>query len=529
MAYDAYSTQTSSQIVSLLRFIPQAQWKGLLDGTNTFDCTSAFASAKAYLTALPSGGILTIPPGKYYVTSIDWTNTNNTQFNVNIGIQGSGPFATIIESLAVGTLPVLNMAGRNDATISDLTISGLINGGMTGILLARNSTSTNCNGNVFTNIYTQGYFSNKNIVSIADEDTTWYNCYHQGSNNNLTLLWSGTDPARSGLTFSGGTTMSNGQTLISGSNTAKAMFGCYFILPYTNARMIVFDTQAEYAMHGCSLVVGNAPGAHLVTYTVGASGNFDGPLGWTDTHFEAYTSNNAVIHYLDTANYSGPTYFIGINSHGGTYGVDSSASIMDFDRTKHINQPIIQGCTFEPYWTSTGTTDSYIYVYGIYASIVSGRSLLSNGGLVVLGLIQDCGEIGATAFVMPASYTASAPYEILGTAVPTSGTWSRGAVVKNSSLTVGQPLGWACTKSGTLGTLNSGLTTGTIALGAETMVVNSTTGLFVGAAITVATVDSFVVRTVIGTTVYLDHVAPSAGSGVAVSFNNATFTALANL
>jgi hypothetical protein len=86
-------------------------------------------------------------------------------------------------------------------------------------------------------------------------------------------------------------------------------------------------------------------------------------------------------------------------------------------------------------------------------------------------------------------------------------------------------MGWRCTASGTLGTLNSGSTTGAIGANSNVLTLSSATGAAEGEAITIAgtTGGPFRIRKLSGTTAYLDIAnAGSSVSGAAVAFSSGT-------
>lgn len=123
-----------------------------------------------------------------------------------------------------------------------------------------------------------------------------------------------------------------------------------------------------------------------------------------------------------------------------------------------------------------------------------------------------------------------------GTATPAFGTWERGDVTHKTDAAASGSPGWTCTVPGTNGTLNGGATTGSITSGTKTLTVNTATGLFVGAYITIgAEGNVWRVLTISGTTIGVERALnPAAGASstqtdVAVSFVAPTWTAQANL
>lgn len=86
------------------------------------------------------------------------------------------------------------------------------------------------------------------------------------------------------------------------------------------------------------------------------------------------------------------------------------------------------------------------------------------------------------------SLTTANGYQRIGNAssLPTTGTYNKADVLFKHDPVVGSELGWVCITSGTQGTLNNGLTTGSISSGSTAITVSSLTGLEVGNYISIA-------------------------------------------
>jgi hypothetical protein len=114
------------------------------------------------------------------------------------------------------------------------------------------------------------------------------------------------------------------------------------------------------------------------------------------------------------------------------------------------------------------------------------------------------------------------------TGLPTTGTYVAGrgldSIVWESAPTSGGFIGRVPTDSGTMGTLNGGLTTGGISIGTTALTVNSTTGLSKGEYIAVAgAITSARVINIAGLVVTLDTPASATVAAAAVSYKAATF------
>lgn len=119
-----------------------------------------------------------------------------------------------------------------------------------------------------------------------------------------------------------------------------------------------------------------------------------------------------------------------------------------------------------------------------------------------------------------------------GSSQPTSGTYAGDAIAWNTRNAVaGQPLGYACTAFGTMGTLNAGATTASITNGSPILVVSSATGLQKGNVLNVSgdgALTGCVVMSVSGLNVTVDANASVTTGAAPVSYHAATWKAMPN-
>lgn len=116
------------------------------------------------------------------------------------------------------------------------------------------------------------------------------------------------------------------------------------------------------------------------------------------------------------------------------------------------------------------------------------------------------------------------------TTVPDYGTWAVGDRVKLWAAAAAGIPAYQCTTKGTMGTLNSGATTGSITTGTSTLTVSSASGLLVGQWLAIVGVTGPLRITAIsGTTITLHSTANATVAGAAVSFSAAVFKAEAAL
>lgn len=495
-------------------------------GDGVTDDTAAINAAIAAARALPTGGEVYLPPGTYKVSEINLTSATS-DFARSIKLHGAGRNLTRIVPAAAGGV-LLNMMGMNQAHVEGLTFDSTTFASQAAIFVARTTTSGNANNNQFRDVFVTGSYSKAGVVLNGSESSRWFNCRFENSNvaANHACFWSGGGSLIGALqaitTVNGGTVDSSNNP-----NTDNRMFGCEFYAPYNNARLVRFSQSAGYAFFGCTVVGGSADNARLVSYGDPSGGRFNGPVAWHGCHFEVFGTGNTV-HYL--ASSAASIEFYGISSYGGYYVLADNTAVMDYDRTTVAVQPVLASATWTTPITAPNSANTKMYVWALYSSSITLRPNNTDGTLYVPGFAAQS-VIDVTYFLGGATRFVGCTHESVATAVPTTGTYMLGELIHRESPVVGQPLGWRCTVSGTLGTLNGGATTGSITSGSNVLTVNSATGLAEGQRIAIAGVSAgpFYIRKLAGTTAHLDGNANATVSGAAVSFSNATLVALANL
>lgn len=236
-----------------------------------------------------------------------------------------------------------------------------------------------------------------------------------------------------------------------------------------------------------------------------------------------------MLHYLDGG--AATTYFTGISSYGGKAVVSDGTAIVDYDRAGAATvHPVLEGSVWTAPAAPPNATNLSIFCYALFGCDIGLRINANCGSLYVTGYI-DASRIDPRHYYGGATRFVGSWYTTVASAVPTSGTFTQGQTIQRETPAVGQPLGWKCTASGTLGTLNGGATTATTTSGSNLATVSSATGLEVGQRIDIATSSGgpYYIRKISGTTIYLDTNAGATGSGKAVGFYPATLTAMANL
>lgn len=495
-------------------------------GDGVANDTPAIAAAVALAKSYPGGADVYLPAGTYAVTTIDLTSAT-PQWYRQVRLVGAGRFATRIIAFVAGRI-LVDMVGRNHSSIAHLQIDSSRHTSHAGLLLARSTTSFNCNNNTFEDVWVTGSYSKSAVISIACESTRWIASRFENTNvsaQHTTFYTSWRDDIN--------ISSAHGGTIAPGPNTDNSMIAVEFYAPFSDAHPLVFAGAASYRMFGCSLIAGKASGVHLATYRIDQDGPlarvFNGPIDWFGCHFEVYGQNNAA-HWIDAG--GGTSYLVGLHSYGGYYNeynaLAGAGAILDFDRTDPDERPVLQGLMWTPFEIAPGPGGvHFAYVYGVSASSIAFRANANDGVFIALGFIADS---AVTAHSVAAHTVANGRIETFGAAPPTVGTWSVGAIRHNTHLGPGKPLGWACTNSGTLGRLNRGATRGSCARGSNVLLVNSSNELVPGQVIAVAGLAGFrIVAGISGTAVYLGSRCDISVHEAVVEFVSAKFIPLPTL
>lgn len=511
-------------IISVLDFIPVELHAAIQARTYTGDLSAYVNAAIRYVDNLANvsfgGGATLYFPAGDYPAQIDASNSNPGSFFTNIRLLGDGRHSTRITPPVTAAI-LLNCAGRNQLTVEDIEFWSAAYESQVGIYLCRTSASSNCNGNKFIGVRVAGNFSVSSVASFSAESSRWTDAVFENTNGASLhrLFFTGNNPSKLPVS------LPSGMTPVIGPNTDNTMVGCIFYDPYDGARPIAFSGQGGWTMTGCSVIGGEKNNVRLVTYQDVIDGYFGGPVSWVSCHMELFGSGNA-IHWLE-APANGPSYFLGINVWGGNYVISSGLPVLDYDRLSSNKQPILQSCSWKSPVTPVGADNNPIFVYAIQASHIHYRPNPNTGTVVVIGFAENCtfdvGMLRVTNFASTSVYTIGLNNS------PGVGTFARGTHVRNMSPSVGQPIGWVCTQSGTADT-SPNVTASSVA-GSNKITVSSTTGLYEGARINIANGNNgpFVIQAFFGTDVYLDRPVTNAVSAQALTFYPAVFTPLANL
>lgn len=445
----------------------------------TFDMTDAWDAARAYGDSLGVGVTYEFPRGKIKA-DIDATGTNDS-FVKYMNIRGQGRGATIITPTGSGK-PILNMAGRNRMTVSDLTFQASAYQAPCAIYMVRTAESPNCNNNKFDNVEIEGNFSAHAVVSCAAESSLWSNCRIAplNSTGDPSGFWTGSDPALCGVTAPSGVTPAEGP------NTDNRMVDCEFYstgtveAPKDGVTNITLSESAGWVFDNVAHINGQATNSVAFRIQADGDGVFNGPVFINNNHFEAFGAGNKGI-YVDG---TGALAVYNVHLNGGNAVVDNAYRIVDFNRDQDLsNGPLWVASSFiMPGIPATIGSGLPAYVWGMSACRVWWHDRFGAGDFVVFSFAARC-HIDAA---FPA-IGANAQSSIIqwSDAAPTSGTYPRGQVVRASwsgtAVAVGQPTEFVAFDSGTMGgSPNGGATTASVTNGSRAITFSSATDLKVG-------------------------------------------------
>jgi hypothetical protein len=312
--------------VSLLDRIDPGKYQAIAAGNYAlddpaFDLTDVFDAALAQLLERPNGGEIELPPG-LFMMSMDLRQAGASDFQRTIRVAGSGRGVTVIRPSRSGE-PILNLAGRNRATIQDLTIrSGERYQASCGIYVARTRNSANANNNKFLNLEIEGNFSGPAVVSCAAESSLWFNCRIAPSPNGSGVgFWTGTDPLLARLSVPG-------VQAVIGPNSDNRMIASEFYMPFAGAKCLTVSRAGAWLFDATSFVIGpvDRGGAKMVVIEDFDGGVFNGPIHFRDCHWEVFGPET----YGIFAGGTGLRYLYDLSVSNGFAVVDPRFKMIDY-------------------------------------------------------------------------------------------------------------------------------------------------------------------------------------------------------
>jgi hypothetical protein len=427
-------------------------------GDGVADDTAAFNNALAYLRSLPRGGTLYIPdPANFYaVTSVNCTNFsfNSSKF---IALKGQNHQTTRIYGTQ-DDVAVWDATGTSNMTMSDLWIGTKLNTyAQCGLLLARSTTETQANGNIFYNVWVQGDFKKASTISIGAEGSRWFspsfrNPYPLASPYKHCTFYTAD---QNGIGAS-----SLYQTIYAGPaispSTDNAMFKPMFLAENfpvggNNVDNVVFEGSGQWAFYSALCLAQGNVNNHMVTYVADATSNiFNGSIHWYDSLFE---SASYVAHRLKGYSDVGvEARFQGIrqyNSYMNNWDFGSYALVEGVTINRQYN---LVDCDFVGLRHNPGQ-GAIVYAGVITRGTYDGRDMRI--------LVADTGYTEKTEFK---NFQADSrfgaqqfgvPIQTSGTVPPATGYYPKNSICWNENPTQNGYLGWVCTASGSPGTWKS--------------------------------------------------------------------------
>lgn len=225
---------------------------------------------------------------------------------------------------------------------------------------------------------------------------------------------------------------------------------------------------------------------------------------------------------LDNVRFEG----VGIDINGISGAALDIKAATDFDASKYIFTTQFRGITVTGANKYTGSLYKNIVMDNVYGGITFAD---------VRGMDQTLSSLATDYTNRAGLYYNNYQNDIqnfdkqfTGAASPTTGTYKKNAVVWNTNVTAGQVMGWVASRSGTMGTLNGGATTGDMTIGSPTLVVNDATDLLIGQEVAVAgAITQATIINIVGTTITLSANATATVDDAAVSFFAAQWKTMA--
>ena len=420
------------------------------DPTGVADSTSAFNNALNELRAATNGGALYVPVGTYLVTSINATNLGFVD-NKYVTIFGDGNQTTVIYGTQ-DDVAVLDCTGSSNLELRDFRIGTRIGTyAQTGLLLCRSTTSTQCNGNTFYNLWIQGDFKKAACISIGAESSRWFspafrNPYPLAAPYKHCTFYTAD---QNGISAS-----SLYQTILANSvdspNTDNAMFKPHFFAEYEdNTDNVVFEGSGQWSMYSALLLCKGNVNNNMVTYVADPISNiFNGGIQWYEPLIE------------------GPSYTV--HKLVGYASVGVEARFQGIKQTGGYNNNF----TFTSYTLIRGLTGIGLPYNLVDCDFVGLRHNINSSGIVYADVITrgnyDCktmrvlvDDAGYTQDVHFGNFQADSrfgnqqigvPIQTSGTVTPTTGYYPKNTIVWNENPVAAGFVGWVCTASGIPGT-----------------------------------------------------------------------------
>lgn len=328
----ALKRTSAAEVVSLrdyVRFVT-------LNADGKPDWTTAWASAIADLEANPRGGKLTIPMGIFRGAFSLMKQVPD--FEKRITVEGAGRGATQLWPNGSGAI-ILNMVGRNTATVRSLSlVAGDEYQAYAGIVLARTTTSDNCNNNKFRDLEVQGNYGKATLVSIAAESAEWHNCRFRpgGGSSGIAAIWgSDTNAPNVQLVVPGVTNLTPRN-----ANTDIRVTNCEFYNDQVgDAHTVILSAGHSIHFDRCGWIAAARSHVHFcdpVGSIMGGGTEFDG------CHFEGQIGSR---YSVDTG---GAAVFLKGIVDRNSVDVTEGGSFLDYDRSNPSSVLVLQQCEFRP-------------------------------------------------------------------------------------------------------------------------------------------------------------------------------------
>jgi len=421
------------------------------DPTGVADSTNAFNNAINVLRAATNGGALYVPVGTYLVTSINATNLGFVT-NKYVTIFGDGNQTTYING-SQDDVAVLDCTGSSNLELRDFRLGTESNTyAQTGLLLCRSTTSNQCNGNNFYNLWVQGNFKKAACISIGAETSRWFapafrNPYPNGSYKHCTFYTADQNGIGASSLY---------QTIladpIDSPNTDNAMFKPNFFAEYEdNVSNVVIQGSGQWSFYSALLLCKGNTNNYMVTYVADPNTNiFNGGIQWYEPLIEgpSYTAHRLIGYagigvearfqgIKQTGGYNNNWFFTSYTLISGVTGIGLPYNLVDcgFTNLRHnVN--------------SSGIVYADVITQGEYdcitVRILVSTSLQGYTQNVKFGRFEADSQFG--------NQQIGVPIQTSGTTAPTTGYYPKNSIAWNANPASAGYVGWVCTAAGTPGT-----------------------------------------------------------------------------
>ena len=454
-------------------------------GTGTGDDTSAITSA---IAAMPNGGVLFFPVGRYPITSISTTKAINIRGE---GVAGSSSLdvfgasywgtpdqtgAIIESSISSGTIVALESGGNRNVSVENIVIKGIGNASRTVVGLSLQNGRAKLSDVVVLNcaigIKTDNIEDSTFIAPQLRGCATGLNFTNNSNSNaiigvdasanNISIEIDGTS---SDWQFLGGTIQGSQQYGIHGNVEGCLIDGVYFENSAATAAIHATSGSASDIIRCPQSTAGDV-------FNIGGNEHYlrlhkyTRPVNFLagSFHNQCWTGGGVPVGSVDSGT---DNHFLSVTDYGVEYHVPSTGAMFLSTMGGHVTGFLAS--TAGGLNTAFESIDDLGFTRIVDTNLNQGIiTLKGNASGPMMGLwganpvlkptitgVNNTALDSLFAQFATAGLCTAPTKPSTGTVAPTIGTWARGDIVYNSSPTPGSNIGWVCTTAGTPGIWNA--------------------------------------------------------------------------